>query len=109
MSTYVTDLTHFLTEEGAIAQTMPSPAKRLAEFLASIVVNATSPPSVKSTAPKIGCFRHPGKKRCAGEVETDISPSTEAVEWSCPMCGNNGTISNWRGTLWDRMGDGTAH
>ena len=109
MSTYVTDLSHFLTEEGAIAPTMPSPAKQFAEFLASLVVNATSPPSVKSSAPKVGCFRHPGKKRCPGVIESDISPSTESVQWECPVCGSNGTISHWRGTLWDRTGDSTAH
>ena len=61
---WVVDLQHFLAPSGAIAD-MPAPARRLAEYFASIVVDATSnldePPSVR-------CRRRPGRRRCTGII-----------------------------------------
>lgn len=106
MSAYITDLTHFLTADGAIAPTA-GPAKRLAENLTALVVDATTPSSEQSSMTKVNCWHRPGKKRCAGVIDTAIAPDG-AIEWQCPDCGNYGTIRNWQGTLWDRSGDTTA-
>lgn len=42
---YITDLTHFLGEKGAIAP-MPAPARRLAEFLGRVVAAASAPAAI---------------------------------------------------------------
>ena len=60
--TLVTDLTHFLTKEGAIAP-MPGPARRLAEFLGKIVIDATTPPSEQFLGKRVKCTRRPGSKK----------------------------------------------
>lgn len=106
--TLVTDLRHFLTEEGAIAPT-PGAATRLAEFLGRIVVDATSPPSAQCSGHPVRCTRRPGRKPCPGEIESDLEPEDGTIVWWCPICGENGYIRNWEGTLWDRGRDTIAH
>ena len=106
--TYVTDLTHFLTKEGAIAP-MPRPARRLAEFLGEVVVDATTVPSEEKLEERVKCRQRPGRKPCSGEIETDFELDTDTIVWWCPVCGENGYIRNWKGTLWDRTNDSMAH
>jgi len=104
--TLVTDLRHFLTDDGAIAS-MPSPAIRLAEFLAKVVVDATSPESGHDLT-AVRCRRRPGRKPCLGEIVT-VLDSQSTIVWWCPICDDNGLISNWEGTLWDRTNDFQLH
>ena len=90
---YITDLTHFLDEKGAIAP-MPAPARRLAEFLGRVVAAASTP------ADEAGS----GECRCnkckKGIVSAEIAPD-DAIEWFCESCGHEGRISNWRRSFWD--------
>jgi len=101
----VVDLRHFLAPSGAIAE-MPAPARRLAEYFASIVVDATSnldePPSVR-------CRRRPGRRRCSGIIYAVPSvQDPQAIDWYCPECGDYGVIRGWEGTLWDGTADDEA-
>jgi len=100
--TWIVDLRHYLAPSGALAE-MPAPARRLAEYFASIVVDATSnldePPSVR-------CRRRPGRRRCTGIAFS--MPSIEhddAIVWHCPACGDYGLIQGWQDTLWDGFAD----
>jgi len=108
MASFVTDLRHYLTNDGRIAPAK-GPAKRFAEFLALVVALATAPPATQSAPPKVSCVGDPGRKHCIGHIEAAVANDTQAVHWHCSACSNYGIISNWRGTLWDRTGDGTAH
>lgn len=97
-NTWIVDLRHYLAPSGALAE-MPRPARRLAEYFASIVVDASSyldePPSVR-------CRRCPGHRRCSGIVFS--MPNIEhddAIVWYCPVCGDNGLIQGWQDTFWD--------
>jgi hypothetical protein len=63
-NTWVVDLRHYLNEAGAFAE-MPSPARRLAEYFASIVVDATSNLDDELN---FRCRRRPGRRRCVGVV-----------------------------------------
>jgi hypothetical protein len=100
----VTDLSHFLTKEGAIAP-MPVQARRLAEFLGNVVAAATTP---NADPHRVQCWRRPGRKPCPGAIETDFEEDDRIVWW-CPVCGENGYISHWQGTLWDRTPDSLPH
>ncbi len=90
---YITDLTHFLDQKGAIAP-MPAPARRLAEFLGRVVAAASAP------------IYEPGSAECRcskckkGSVIAEIAPD-DAIEWFCENCGHEGRISNWRRSFWD--------
>ena len=97
-NTWIVDLSHYLTQAGAIAD-MPSRARLLAEYFASIVVDATSnlddPPSVQ-------CRRRPAHRRCTGLIMCyPANDDLDRIYWYCPACNDNGMISGWQGTLWD--------
>jgi len=101
-NTWIVDLRHYLTPSGAFAE-MPSPARRLAEYFASIVVDATA--NLEGN-PSVQCRRRPGRRRCPGIVLALPDPEhEEAISWYCPVCGDNGLIRGWQGTLWN----GFAH
>ena len=97
-NTWIVDMRHYLNASGAIAD-MPSRARLLAEYFASIVVDATcnvdDPPSVR-------CCRRPGRRRCPGMVMSyPAADDLDRIVWYCPLCNDNGYISGWQNTLWD--------
>jgi hypothetical protein len=98
--TWITDLRHFLDENGQIAP-QKGPARRLAEYITAIIVMASGPELVIPPEHAIQCRRRPGRKPCPGVIQVDIDPETEDVVWWCPVCGDNGYIRNWKGTIWD--------
>jgi hypothetical protein len=98
--TWITDLTHFLDEDGDIAP-ISGPAWRLAEYFTSIVVMASHPDLIVPPRYRVRCRRRPGRKPCRGMVESDLDFETEDIMWWCPVCGDNGYIYNWKGSLWD--------
>jgi hypothetical protein len=98
--TWITDLTHFLTPQGAIAPPA-GPARQFAERLTRLVAVATAPPEEAVSTPSVPCWRRPDHQRCAGLLETDLDPMTDEVVWWCPVCGQQGRIHHWQGSLWD--------
>lgn len=97
--TWITDLQHFLDEDGCIGP--PSgPARRLAEYLASIVDAATRYDEYVA----VRCRRRPGRKPCRTELEIWTDLDTDDIHWRCPACDDNGLISNWQDSRWDRAG-----
>lgn len=105
--TWITDITHFLTKDGEIAPTT-GPAKRLAEFLGKLVVDATTASPFGATNTSVRCRRRPARKLCTGEIETSIDPESEDIVWRCPVCEDNGLIRNWRASMWDCRNDAGA-
>lgn len=84
---------------------MPIRARILAEYFASIVVDATSnlddPPAVR-------CRRRPGHRRCTGMIMCNPdNDDFDRIYWHCPVCEDNGFISGWQDTLWDGFADTT--
>jgi hypothetical protein len=106
-NTWITNLRDFLTAEGEIGPQF-GPARKLAEYFAKIVVHATTEPWDEPKKSALRCRRRPARKRCAGVIETDSDPDTDAIVWWCPVCGDNGTISDWQGSRWDRTASRTT-
>ena len=48
----------------------------------------------------VGTWR-PRRRPCTGHIEYRLW-ADERITWSCPECGDNGVISNWQSTQWDR-------
>ncbi len=87
---YVTDLSHFLDEKGAIGP-QAGPGLKLANFLTAIVslasdcVPKVAPPCMKCKSLQVG-------------VGVD---DAQRINWKCLSCNECGIISNWQRTLWD--------
>ena len=106
---WVTDLTHFLDEKGKFPHpALPGPARRLGGHLLSIVAAATEQPPSRGQEAGINCRRRPGRRPCPGIITYRILVDTR-VNWACPRCGDNGFISNWQGTSWDRSPNRQVH
>lgn len=101
--TWVTDLSHFIdAETGHLPTNAPGPARRLMEHLTRIVAAATTAADGHHHAiDEVKCRRRPGHRACPGVIEHRVWPD-ERITWQCPRCGDNGVISNWQSTVWDR-------
>ena len=98
--TWIVDLRHFLNRDGSFAPTS-GPALRLALHFAEIVREITADMGGETSFPKVRCRRKPKRIRCTGAIQSDLDVANDAIVWECPVCGDNGAISNWEGTLWD--------
>ena len=89
---YITDLTHFLDESGAIAP-IKGAARAMAQFVVEVVAHATDLSDTPPAAPT--CIK------CKKGAVTAVRAADDAVVWKCPKCEAEGRISKWQGTLWD--------
>ena len=92
LAMYITDLTHFLDQSGAIGP-VKGPARTMAQFHVDAVAHASDSTSEALPAPK--CFK------CKKTVVEVVLAQDNAVAWACPKCRIEGRISNWQGRLWD--------
>ena len=104
--TWVTDLSHFIdAQTGRLPTNVPGAARRLMEHQTRIVAAATAAAHGHDPAPDfrgpIRCRRRPGRRACPGVIEHQVW-ADERITWQCPSCGDNGIISNWQSTAWDR-------
>jgi len=99
-NTWITDLRHFLNDEGSLAD-MPRQALQLANYFGRIVKAVTSR-NRKTLVTGVKCRRRPGRRACPGEIIGFVDEQhASAIAWSCPVCKDNGLISGWKGTIWD--------
>ena len=106
--TWVTDISHFLDEEGEIISGPPR-ARKLAEYLTAIILMASFPEPDYPPEYLVRCRRRPNRKPCQKEIVGFVDPETDDIVWMCPVCGDRGLISNWRGTMWDMSGAEGVH
>jgi len=98
--TWYTDITHFLDDNGDMIKEPPQ-ARKLAEYLAAIIVMASFPDPDYPPEYRVSCRRRPNRKPCLTEIAGWLDPETDDVVWICPVCQDKGIISNWKGTIWD--------
>lgn len=98
--TWITDMSHFDFPDEKVGE-IPRAAIRLAEYFASIVEATVRNASLVGGSIGVRCRRRPGKKPCTGVINSELHPSKNELHWLCPVCGDNGRISNWKGTRWD--------
>jgi len=97
--TWVIDMSHFDYPEKD-AYKFSKPALKLWAYFGSIVDGTVGRPPFKRTA-GIHCRRRPKRVPCSGVIESELHPNGNELRWWCPVCGDNGRISNWEGTRWD--------
>jgi hypothetical protein len=96
---YISNLTHFLDEEGNIAQAMQREGRKMAAFLAMVVDACTTMHPLNKTDINIRCF----KRGCHGRIIAELRFPEMTVHWECPSCANAGIISGWEKTKWDNI------
>lgn len=94
---YISNMTHFLDEQGNIPKQMPKEARELASFFALVIDTATKKLSTRLIPTDIRCF----EKGCQGTIRVEILPSSKEIHWMCSRCKNEGRISHWKGTRWN--------
>lgn len=90
---YISNLLHFLDDEGKIPEEMNREGREMACFHALVADAATGMMPSKYTISRIRCF----KKGCRGTMLVRLSD----IELLCPECRNERRISHWQGTRWD--------
>lgn len=101
VKTLFTKVRHLLNEDGELPADLPGPARKLSEFICSIVKSVTSH-SLEALVPTgVCCRRRPKRKSCRGEVFAFLNDETRAIQWNCFLCGDNGFIYDWENTKWD--------
>ena len=101
-NTWVIDVRHYLDDNGQFA-VKSGPARKLAEYVGEIIECVTSRPSAGSGIIPVSCRRRPGRKACLGIVMAGYSESDrQTIVWQCQGCTDQGLISGWQETQWDR-------
>lgn len=95
---YISDMTHFLDEQGNIAKGMHQEGREMASFLALIVDAATQELQSSTMATKIRCHN----KKCDGTIEIVLGSERDEILWMCTHCDDDGKISGWEKTKWDK-------
>ena len=101
-NTWVTNILHYLDEDGEFAM-KSGPARRVAEHMCAIVESVTSRPREAGWLTDVLCRRRPGRKPCVGIIMAGYAEDDPtAIVWGCPVCKDEGHISGWQETCWDR-------
>lgn len=99
-NTWITDITHFLDDNGEVIKE-PLQARKLGEYFVAIILMASYPDPDYPPEYQVLCRRRPKRKSCNTDIAGWVDLETDDVVWICPVCRDRGIISNWRGTIWD--------
>lgn len=97
----ITNILHFIDENGE-SPDLPIEAKALLIFLAAIIEAATTNYERPVTLSAINCQKLINGETCSGEIEVWVYAENNQIGWECLECGDEGIISNWEGTPWDK-------
>ena len=96
---FISNITHFLNKSGGITKDMPSEAKEMASLLTLIIEASTDFESESGFSTEINCIN----KGCKGIIRSTILfEENNEIFWQCPVCGEEGIITEWEGSRWDR-------
>ncbi len=97
---YVTNITHFLDENGTFPLELTKEARLIAESLGKVITCVTKE-SRNTSKTDVVCWSTFNKKKCAGVIDAGIDLDSFTILWNCNKCGDSGTISNWENTVMD--------
>jgi len=99
--TMVTNIQHFLDEKGRVPD-LPKEAMELLTYLSAIIEDATRESRTDAETAQIRCRRVVKGKVCSGDIEVYLYPEAAEIIWQCEECGEEGVITDWEGTVWDK-------
>lgn len=92
---FVSNILDFLDDKGAVPEHMSLKSKRLFGHL-KLIIDAVSFCSQTGAPTNIPCWSAPYKKRCKGTIDASLEIPRYDIIWHCLLCGNHGTIRNWK-------------
>jgi len=96
----ITNIQHFM--DGDKAADLPAEAQDLVNFLTAIIEAATWAYDKPMTVSTAGCRNDINGQTCFGNIEVWVDFDTNQIGWECVECGDDGVITDWEGTPWDR-------
>ena len=100
----IANLRHYLGDDLSLVK-IPAPVATLREFLGCVVEAVTSrDPDDVNYVTQLKC-RH-GSKGCDGYIFALFDPGDPStIVWSCMSCKDQGMLTGWEGTVWDKSSD----
>lgn len=88
-------------DEGDLSIRVPREARALGLYLGRIAAGASvAVDEGEWVDTYVSCRRRPARRRCDGRILACVEPD-RSIAWSCPGCGDAGTIRGWEGTAFD--------
>ena len=78
-------------------------------FLTSVIEMASEYNSLPLLSADVTCHCVVEGDLCLGVIEVWIYADNDRIGWECLVCGDEGAISNWEMTPWDRRVDRLYH
>jgi len=94
---YISNMQHFLDDNGNIPTEMPKQARELASFMALVVDTITKNSPFTLTQTEIRCF----EKGCKSLIKSEVMKENNDIHLVCSKCENERRISGWKLTKWD--------
>jgi len=100
MSSYTSNLQHFLDKNGDIPLDIHPEGRKMASFLTSVVdrVTASFPFVREFIKTGLKCM----KTDCRGAIIGHFRNENEPIVWQCMKCSDFGSISDWQNSHWDK-------
>ncbi len=98
---YISNIKHFLDEECNIVKEMRPSGRKFASFLLLVIDHTTKLQEEEITDIDLRCY----KRGCHGYILAELNLQENSIYWGCTDCGNEGIISEWRGSKWDNTSD----
>ena len=67
--------------------------------LGQIITYATAVQAGISIGFRPNCWRRPKRVSCEGGLQVELRK--DFIYWHCPVCGDEGVVTGWRGLMWD--------
>jgi hypothetical protein len=82
---------HSLDDTGNISKKVPKEVPEISAFFSLVIDETIKTMSTTLTPTGIRCFR----KRCTGEISSEVFLDNNEIHWKCSKCRNGGTITGW--------------
>lgn len=76
------------------------PARRMGEYLREVISAASASPPGHWKQSAVRCRRRPRHRKCPGRIRVRET-NDDSIEWVCPVCQDQGTVCNWKGSPHD--------
>ncbi|MCP4075193.1 MAG: hypothetical protein GY744_03290 [Gammaproteobacteria bacterium] len=95
----ITNIQHFMDGD-EVVEDLPTEAQQLLNFLTAIIEAATE--TYDDTIPAATVCACRNATNCDGDIVAWVSHEDDRIHWGCTDCDDEGVITDWEGTPWDK-------